>query len=106
MTDISFGADYPIFTDELGVPVCSESWPDAFFSDEQPDGMLTRRSIYSMEREAKKSCSVCPYIAECLAYAIKDPELVGIWGGTTENDRRNIRRRAIIARGGTPSRNC
>lgn len=41
--------------------------------------------------EVKKVCFNCEVQAECLEYAIDDHH--GIWGGTTENDRRNLRRR-------------
>ena len=29
---------------------------------------------------------------ECLAYALADKDLVGMWGGTTERERREMRR--------------
>lgn len=36
---------------------------------------------------AKRVCSTCPVQAECLAHAMANPE-VGVWGGTTEVERR------------------
>jgi WhiB family redox-sensing transcriptional regulator len=41
---------------------------------------------------AKAVCSSCPVRAECLDYALADPSLVGCWGGTTERERRDLRR--------------
>jgi WhiB family redox-sensing transcriptional regulator len=38
---------------------------------------------------AKKICSGCPALAECLAYALSEP-VWGVWGGTTEKERRRI----------------
>ena len=40
-------------------------------------------------------CSRCPVRAECLAYALADPHLVGYWAGTTERERRQMRRRKV-----------
>jgi hypothetical protein len=90
MLDI-FSDDYPDFT-EFGVAPCAESFPDAFFSDEPLNGALVRRAKYTYEYEAKKICFECPYRARCLQYALKNPDLQGIWGGTTEKDRLKINR--------------
>jgi WhiB family redox-sensing transcriptional regulator len=91
MIENILGTDYPDFTSEGPAP-CSESWPDAFFSDDLPEGAIQRRNVYSMEYEAKKTCFSCPYRAACLTYALKYPDLQGIWGGTTENQRNSIRK--------------
>jgi WhiB family redox-sensing transcriptional regulator len=40
---------------------------------------------------AKRLCAGCQVKAECLAYALADPTLVGIWAGTDEHDRRVMR---------------
>ena len=40
---------------------------------------------------AKAVCNGCPVRAECLSEALASPQ-VGIWGGLTENERRDIRR--------------
>ncbi len=40
--------------------------------------------------EAKKICRRCPVIRQCG----EEAEAFGIWGGTTEDDRRAARRRA------------
>ena len=42
--------------------------------------------------EARRLCAGCPVRAECLAYALEAPEEVGIWGGTTANERAATRR--------------
>ena len=42
--------------------------------------------------EAKAICMECPVIAECLEYAIRTNQDSGIWGGTTEDERKSIRR--------------
>jgi WhiB family transcriptional regulator, redox-sensing transcriptional regulator len=44
-------------------------------------------------KEAKAVCVTCPVINECLDYAMTGREKFGIWGGTTERERRSMRRR-------------
>lgn len=44
---------------------------------------------------AKALCSECPVKAECLAWALAH-EKQGIWGGTSERERRRLRRIAGI----------
>jgi WhiB family redox-sensing transcriptional regulator len=39
-------------------------------------------------------CRDCPVRQECLEAALADPDLQGLWGGTTERERREIRRQA------------
>jgi WhiB family transcriptional regulator, redox-sensing transcriptional regulator len=38
-------------------------------------------------------CSSCPVRVECLEDALKDPELEGVWGGYTVEERDQINRR-------------
>jgi WhiB family redox-sensing transcriptional regulator len=37
-------------------------------------------------------CQRCPVVADCLDYALSEPELQGTWGGTGERQRRALRR--------------
>jgi WhiB family redox-sensing transcriptional regulator len=90
MTDF-LPKDYPDFK-EFGTPPCAESYPDAFFTDEPLEGSRVYNRKYSYEQEAKAICKACPYMARCLEYAVKHPELVGIWGGTTEAQRKRMRK--------------
>lgn len=62
--------------------LCREIGDEPFFST---DPGLTRR--------AKRICNLCPVKAECLQYALSDRTLIGVFGGTTEKDRRMIRRK-------------
>jgi hypothetical protein len=88
--------DYPDF-EEFGTPPCAETFPDAFFTEEKSESNIYRdgRTIVQTwarddhEKEAKAICAECPYKVRCLAYALKNNEQ-GIWGGTTERDRRRI----------------
>lgn len=48
------------------------------------------------EREAKRVCARCEVRPDCLAYALnthRDATDAGIWGGTTDRERRQMRRR-------------
>jgi len=40
-------------------------------------------------------CEDCPVRRECLEAALADPELIGLWGGSTEAERREIRQRRM-----------
>ncbi len=41
---------------------------------------------------ARAVCEPCPVRRDCLAYALGDRELVGIWAGTDAAERRRMRR--------------
>lgn len=48
---------------------------------------------------ARKFCDGCPLKAECLDYALSTPGIAhGMWGGTTEKQRRSIKRARQTAR--------
>jgi WhiB family redox-sensing transcriptional regulator len=41
---------------------------------------------------AKAVCATCPIKAECLDFALRNCEMFGVWGGTSERERRQLRR--------------
>lgn len=49
------------------------------------------------EAQAKAFCAVCPVVEPCLAHALRRPETDGVWGGTTEAERRRMRRAQRVA---------
>ena len=55
---------------------------------------------------AKAICRRCPVAAECLAEALADPNIVGVWGGTSEVEMAKLRaampRQPKDIRHGTP----
>lgn len=61
--------------------LCKETDPDAFFPDKGG-------SVW----DAKKVCRRCEVRAECLDYALGNDERFGIWGGTSERERRKLKR--------------
>jgi WhiB family redox-sensing transcriptional regulator len=47
-------------------------------------------------KKAKILCTGCPVRAECLAYALNNNELFGVWGGMTVRKRKKLRSRISI----------
>lgn len=46
-------------------------------------------------KPAKDICAACPVITQCRNYAINSPDILyGVWGGMSEEDMREERRRA------------
>ena len=82
--------EMPLFILE-GDPACAQTDPELFFPQESElwDGRLV--SKYLNIAAAKSICQSCPLAVQCLEYALKNQE-VGIWGGTTEDQRRYLKR--------------
>jgi WhiB family redox-sensing transcriptional regulator len=66
--------------------ICRDTDPDLFF----PVGS-TGYALVQIDR-AKRVCGECPVSQDCLQYAIDTNQDSGIWGGTSEEERRQIRR--------------
>ncbi|MGY6019931.1 WhiB family transcriptional regulator [Streptomyces spinosirectus] len=45
--------------------------------------------------EAKAVCRRCPVVEQCLRWALNAGQVDGIWGGTTESERRATSRRDV-----------
>ena len=78
-----------------GEPSCAATDPELFFAQENELEGSARRAKYVNERAAKAICYECPLMGQCLEFALRNNDS-GIWGGTTENERANIRRRTGI----------
>ena len=48
--------------------------------------------------KAKAICAVCQVNEACLEYAFETNQISGIWGGTTEEERKSLRRKWLTAR--------
>lgn len=68
---------------------CLDEDPDLFF----PIG-TTGPAIVQADR-AKAICHNCPVISDCLEWAITNFQDSGVWGGTTEEERRAMRRMGV-----------
>lgn len=74
-----------------------EDWkPFANCSGLDPDLFFPERG--EPTAPAKEVCSVCVVRAECLEYALVGRETYGVWGGTSEQERRRLRRQRAVAR--------
>ncbi len=66
--------------------VCRDTDPELFF----PIG-TTGQALLQIDK-AKEVCDECPVKVKCLDFAIETNQDSGIWGGTSEEERRDIRR--------------
>jgi WhiB family redox-sensing transcriptional regulator len=41
---------------------------------------------------ARELCAGCGHLEACRAYGLENPELYGVWGGTTRRERQALRR--------------
>jgi WhiB family transcriptional regulator, redox-sensing transcriptional regulator len=64
---------------------CLPADADLFF----PVGILG--PALAQIEEAKRICRACPVQKRCLAWALELGAVSGIWGGTTDDERRAIR---------------
>jgi WhiB family transcriptional regulator, redox-sensing transcriptional regulator len=61
----------------------------ACVSHDDPDLWFPDRGDDDREQEALRICGECPARSACLAYVLSLPIQPGIWGGTTEDERRS-----------------
>lgn len=72
-----------------GTQLCTEADPEFWF----PEGSLSYEN-----RLAIRMCGDCNFTEQCLEYALEN-NVEGIWGGTTVQQRRDIRKkRGIVAK--------
>lgn len=65
---------------------CQGKDPELFFPVGSAGPALTQIA------EAKKICARCPVLRACLVFAMATGQEYGIWGGLTEDERRQLRR--------------
>lgn len=63
--------------------LCAQVDPERFFPEQ---GQSTR--------DAKSVCAACDVRAQCLEYALRNNEEHGVYGGLSERERRQLRRRS------------
>jgi len=69
--------------------LCRDTDPELFF----PVG-TTGQALVQIEA-AKAVCNQCHARVECLEFALATNQDSGIWGGTSEEERRKIRRQQV-----------
>ena len=83
----------PVLTDDWRrVASCRDTDPDLFF----PVG-TTGPAIEQIEN-AKAVCRTCEAQVPCLEFALATNQDSGIWGGTSEEERRKLRRQWLARR--------
>lgn len=65
-----------------GHALCSQTDPDLFFPKNGDSGAA---------RAARRICARCPVLEPCRDWALRQPNLAGIWGGMSERERRRER---------------
>ncbi|MFL6137017.1 MAG: WhiB family transcriptional regulator [Frankiaceae bacterium] len=71
---------------------CRDEDPELFF----PIGS-TGPALQQIE-EARAVCRRCTVVDECLAWALESGQDAGVWGGMSEDERRELKRRTLRAR--------
>ncbi|MFB6772780.1 WhiB family transcriptional regulator [Streptomyces sp. NPDC056337] len=85
-------ADLPVNTDWRARSACRTEDPDLFF----PLGN-TGPALLQIQ-EAKAVCRRCPVMERCLQWALESGQEHGVWGGTDEDERHRMKRRAARKR--------
>lgn len=67
---------------------CAEADPELFF----PVG--TAGPALVQQAQAKAVCGRCPVARPCLQWALRTGQEAGVWGGTSEEERRALRGRS------------
>lgn len=84
--------EWPAWIDKTTeTPACRGHDTDLFFPEQRTPEFWKRIA------EAKRVCAVCPLLEQCRGWAYAQPwqALAGIWGGTTQSERRQ---RAAVLR--------
>ncbi|MER7488022.1 WhiB family transcriptional regulator [Streptomyces sp. NPDC126497] len=71
---------------------CRTEDPDLFF----PIG--TTGPALMQTEQAKAVCRRCPVREQCLRWALDTGQTIGVWGGTSETERRALKRRIAARR--------
>ncbi|MFI1417376.1 WhiB family transcriptional regulator [Streptomyces sp. NPDC020731] len=71
---------------------CRTEDPDLFF----PIG--TSGPALMQTEQAKAVCRRCPVQEQCLEWALDTGQSIGVWGGTSETERRALKRRIAARR--------
>lgn len=72
--------------------LCREEDPELFF----PIGTAGPAAVQA--EQAKVVCRRCPVVADCLTWALETGQDAGVWGATSEDERRQLARRSARVR--------
>ncbi|MDP9433676.1 MAG: WhiB family transcriptional regulator [Actinomycetota bacterium] len=71
--------------------LCRDEDPELFF----PIGTTGPAAV--QVEQAKVVCRRCNVVEDCLTWALDSGQDSGVWGGTSEDERRALKRRAVRA---------
>ena len=71
---------------------CLDVDPELFFPIGNTGPAITQAE------EAKSVCARCSVISTCLTWALENNQDAGVWGGTSEDERRAMKRRSARVR--------
>ncbi|MCU1673801.1 MAG: transcription factor WhiB [Frankiales bacterium] len=77
--------------------LCRDEDPELFF----PIG--TTGPAASQVDDAKQVCRRCTVVEPCLEWALETGQDAGVWGGTSEDERRVLARRSLPVRVSVPT---
>lgn len=69
--------------------LCRDEDPELFF----PIGTAGPAAV--QVEQAKVVCRRCPVVTECLTWALETGQDAGVWGATSEDERRALARRGL-----------
>lgn len=75
---------------DVNLANCKDADPEIFFVDQKEEEEYSKKKT----KAALALCSDCPVIADCLQFAIVE-NAIGVWGGTTTQERRITLSRAM-----------
>ncbi|MDP9496157.1 MAG: WhiB family transcriptional regulator [Actinomycetota bacterium] len=75
--------------------LCRNADPEMFF----PVG--TAGPATTQVEQAKRVCRQCAVVSDCLTWALDSGQDSGVWGGTSEEERRALKRRELQLRAST-----
>lgn len=73
-------------------PVLDEDWRDQAACRGMDTNLFFPERGHNATDEVKAACASCPVAQQCLDYAMALGDRFGIWGGTSDKQRRVIRR--------------
>jgi WhiB family redox-sensing transcriptional regulator len=76
---------------------CLSADPDLFFP------ISATGSSADQVAAAKAICAGCQVLSDCLSFALAQLDMHGIWGGTTDDERKRLRQARVDAGSSRPA---
>lgn len=67
-------------------------WQQSAACRGEPNAVFFQADSSHHDHPARAICDDCPVREQCRDFAMADPSLKGVWGGTTERDRKRLRK--------------